>query len=113
MALEFTLSSRYFFGQKDVQYSLPVPMVYEQVSAEPITWEYRVLTIDTREEPLPDDEQLNELGTKGWIGRGPIIVSGFREHRARDQHLYQFAGGRNKCRASNLRHHAPSPLPDC
>ena len=75
MALEFTLSSRYFFGQKDVQYSLPVPMVYEQVSAEPITWEYRVLTIDTREEPLPDDEQLNELGTKGWILVGVLNLS--------------------------------------
>ena len=75
MALEFTLSSRYFFGQKNVQYSLPVPMVYEHVSAEPITWEYRVLTIDTREEPLPDDEQLNELGTKGWILVGVLNLS--------------------------------------
>ena len=47
--------------------SLHVPMVYEQVYVEPVNWEYRVLTIDTREVDLPDTVQLNELGAQGWL----------------------------------------------
>jgi len=42
-------------------------MVYEQVPVEPVRWEYRVLTVDTREEDLPDAVQLNELGAQGWL----------------------------------------------
>jgi hypothetical protein len=54
-------------GQNDVQPSLHVPMVYERVPASPLLWEYRVLNIDTREEALPDETYLNELGTQGWL----------------------------------------------
>lgn len=44
-----------------------VPMVYEKSEPTPIRWEYHVLTIDTREQALPDATALNELGSKGWI----------------------------------------------
>ncbi len=44
-----------------------VPMVYEKFEPTPTRWEYHVLTIDTREQALPDATQLNELGSKGWI----------------------------------------------
>ena len=47
--------------------NLHVPMVYEQMKVEPVSWEYRVLTIDTREVDLPDTVQLNELGAQGWL----------------------------------------------
>lgn len=53
--------------QKDVQNSVHVPMVYEQVPVEPAHWEYRVLTVDAREEDLPDAARLNELGSQGWL----------------------------------------------
>ena len=53
--------------QRDVPASLHVPMVYEQVTAEPAHWEYRVLAVDTREEDLPDAVLLNELGAQGWL----------------------------------------------
>lgn len=64
--------------------NLPLPMVYEQLPVELPRWEYRVLTIDTREEALPGAEQLNELGAEGWSlvgvleqstsGRGSIVL---------------------------------------
>ena len=44
-----------------------IPMVYEKFEPTPTRWEYHVLTIDTREQVLPDTTQLNELGNKGWI----------------------------------------------
>ncbi|GAC1656002.1 MAG: hypothetical protein NVS4B12_28540 [Ktedonobacteraceae bacterium] len=44
-----------------------VPMVYEKFEPTPTRWEYHVLTVDTREQELPDAIQLNELGSKGWI----------------------------------------------
>ena len=56
-----------FSEQKDVPNSIHVPMVYEQVPVEPVRWEYRVLTVDTREGDLPDAVQLNELGAQGWL----------------------------------------------
>ncbi len=56
-----------FSEQRDVPASLHVPMVYEQVTVEPVRWEYRVLTVDLREEDLPDAVQLNELGAQGWL----------------------------------------------
>src|SRR5581483_7876301 len=37
----------------DVRPSVFIPMVYEQVAAEPNQWEYHVLTIDPRETALP------------------------------------------------------------
>ena len=56
-------------GQTDVRSStpLPLPIVYEKVPVAPAHWEYRVLTIDTREEALPDGARLNELGSEGWL----------------------------------------------
>jgi hypothetical protein len=51
----------------DVRPSVFVPTVYEHVAAEPVRWEYHVLTIDPRETVLPDDDQLNALGKEGWI----------------------------------------------
>lgn len=64
----FTPSSwRSLAGQNDVQPSLHVPMVYENVPSSPIYWEYRVLSVDTREEDLPDEAHLNELGSQGWL----------------------------------------------
>jgi hypothetical protein len=53
--------------QRDVPSNIHVPMVYEPVTVEPVSWEYRVLTVDTREEDLPDAVQLNELGAQGWL----------------------------------------------
>ena len=56
--------------QKDVRQSQFIPMVYEPVSHDPITWEYRVLTVDVREHDLPSEAQLNELGSQGWLLAG-------------------------------------------
>lgn len=49
-----------------------VPMVYERVDETPLRWEYHVLTINTREQELPDTTALNELGNKGWILAGIV-----------------------------------------
>jgi len=53
--------------QPNIKYPLPIPMVYENVRVEPAHWEYQVLTIDAREETLPDAARLNELGREGWL----------------------------------------------
>ncbi|MEO8972932.1 MAG: hypothetical protein ABI406_15200 [Ktedonobacteraceae bacterium] len=53
-------------GQTDDRINLPLPMVYENVPVELPRWEYRVLTVDTREEALPDVALLNDLGAEGW-----------------------------------------------
>ena len=53
--------------QTDGPTNVHVPMVYEQVPVEPAHWEYRVLTVDVREEDLPDAVHLNELGAQGWL----------------------------------------------
>lgn len=58
---------KHLSGQNDVQNAVHVPMVYEQVPVEPVRWEYRVLTVDAREEDLPDAARLNELGAEGWL----------------------------------------------
>ncbi len=63
--------------QGNVPGSLHVPMVYEQLPVEPVRWEYRVLTVDTREEDLLDAVQLNELGAQGWLLMG-ILNQGTR-----------------------------------
>ena len=67
-------TGKHLSGQHDVQNAVHVPMVYEQVPVEPVRWEYRVLTVDAREEDLPDAARLNELGAEGWLlvgGAGP------------------------------------------
>src|SRR5437879_6356162 len=59
--------------QKDVRPTpMPLPIVYEEVPLTPMHWEYHVLTIDTREEALPDVSQLNELGSEGWLLTGIV-----------------------------------------
>lgn len=62
-----TSSWRHFAGQNDVPLTLHVPMVYENVPASTLHWEYRVLSVDTREEALLDEARLNELGAQGWM----------------------------------------------
>jgi hypothetical protein len=64
----FTRSSRQnLAGQNDVQLSRHIPMVYERVRVSPLLWEYRVVSVDTREEGLLDETRLNELGSQGWL----------------------------------------------
>jgi hypothetical protein len=77
----------------EVRPSVYIPMVYEKIAPEPVHWEYHVLTVDAREEPLPGAEQLNELGKQGWVlvsllderasGRGGLVYYYFAR-RAED-----------------------------
>lgn len=60
------------FGQQDVRPMIPMPMVYENVPVVPTNWEYRVLSVDTRETALPDVATLNELGDQGWLLTGVL-----------------------------------------
>ena len=77
-----TYASMYFgvrmSEQKDVRVFPPVPMVYEQVPAQTVTWEYRVLSVDTRENPLPGVAELNDLGSAGWL-LVSVVKTGERE----------------------------------
>ena len=57
----------HFNGQNDVQPALHVPVVYESIAASPARWEYHILSVDTREEALPDEARLAELGVQGWL----------------------------------------------
>jgi hypothetical protein len=60
-------------GQNDVRFSFPIPMVYESVPAPVQThWEYHTLTVDAREEELPNTARLNELGAQGWLLVGVV-----------------------------------------
>ena len=61
-----SLSHTIMSEQTHDRMNLPLPIVYEQLPVELPRWEYHVLTIDTREEALPDAEVLNELGAEGW-----------------------------------------------
>ena len=61
--------------QKDVRMFPPVPMVYEHVPEQPLNWDYRVLTINSREKGLPDVAELNELGSAGWLLVGALNIS--------------------------------------
>jgi hypothetical protein len=75
----FTPSSwRTLAGQNDVQPTLHIPVVYESVPASQLRWEYRVVEVDTREQALPDDTFLNELGAQGWL------LAGVQEQRLSD-----------------------------
>ncbi len=49
-----------------------VPTVYEKIPVQPLSWEYYVLAVDTRETALPDTAQLNELGQQSWILAGML-----------------------------------------
>jgi hypothetical protein len=74
------LSHHYTTGQQDVRLPLPIPMVYEDTPPVLAQWEYHVLTIDTREEELPAEAQLNALGKEGWLLVGMLEQRGSREH---------------------------------
>jgi hypothetical protein len=52
---------------KPTQEHLHVPMVYESIPNEPLHWEYHILTRDMREYDAPTVEELNELGSQGWL----------------------------------------------
>lgn len=69
------ITHEYLSGQKEAQVFPPVPMVYEQVPAEPPDWEYHVLSIDLREHDMPTVAELNELGSQGWLLAG-ILPTG-------------------------------------
>jgi hypothetical protein len=51
---------------------LPPPVVFEPIP--PQKWEYRVITVDLREQPPLDDAQLNELGAEGWLLVGVVTL---------------------------------------
>ena len=68
-----TLPSHIRMADRDeMRPAVHIPMVYEEVAAMPVAWEYHVLAIDTRERALPDAAQLNELGHEGWIMTGML-----------------------------------------
>ena len=54
-------------GKADDRPRVHVPTVYEHIDAQPVQWEYHVLTLDAREASLPDADTLNALGKEGWI----------------------------------------------
>jgi len=60
--------------------------VYENVPVPPIHWEYRVLTVDPREEALPGAARLNELGDEGWLLAG--VVDQKSNERSGPIHFY-------------------------
>lgn len=59
-------------------FALPLPIVYEHV-AERLRWEYRVVSVDLREEPPLDDERMSALGAEGWLLAGAIQPPGTRD----------------------------------
>jgi hypothetical protein len=61
------LEGGFMAEQKDAHSFPPVPMVYEEAPAVPWKWEYHVLSIDLREYDLPSIDELNELGSQGWL----------------------------------------------
>jgi hypothetical protein len=62
----------------------PMPIVYER--ADPPKWEYRLVTIDPREDEPLDEPALAALGAEGWL------LVGILQHPAgeRAHLLYHF-----------------------
>lgn len=81
-------SWKHLAGQNDVHPTLHVPMIYESVPDSPLHWEYRVLSVDTHEEVLPDEAYLDELGSQGWL---LISVLEQRQAEAGSRVSYYFA----------------------
>lgn len=73
---------RSVLGQQDVPPTLHVPIVYDNTPADVPLWEYHLLKVDTREEELPTEAHLNDLGTRGWM-----LVS-ILEQRLSEHHAY-------------------------
>jgi hypothetical protein len=79
--MSVTLSFHHFASERpDVHMPLHIPMVYENVQPARPQWEYRTLTVDTREQELPDVAQLNEWGNEGWL------LVGMLDQRIRGEH---------------------------
>jgi hypothetical protein len=51
------------FPVKSEVQDIKAPMVYVQ---EEIAWQYKHLTIDLRQDPMPDEKLLDEPGAEGW-----------------------------------------------
>ncbi len=49
------------------------PIVFERT--DPPKWEYRVITVDLREEAPLDDDRLAALGADSWLLAGLIPIS--------------------------------------
>ena len=63
-------------GTDDQRIALPpVPIIYENVPAEPTRWEYRCLIIDPLREDVPREEELSKLGAEGWALAGVLDQS--------------------------------------
>jgi hypothetical protein len=63
-------------------------MVYESVAASPQQWEYRVVSVDPREEEPLNEERLSELGAQGWLLVGVLEPS---QPETRPRVYYYFA----------------------
>lgn len=85
---------RQFAGQNDVQPTLHVPIVYEHVPASAPRWEYRILSVDAREEDLPGAAALDELGAQGWM-----LVSVLEQPRSERGSLVHYYFVRQKSEA--------------
>ncbi len=84
-----TSAARWLADQPPTQpFSLPIPIVYER-GADHARWEYRVVTIDLREQTPLDDERLGALGAEGWLLVGAIQPPG--AHDAAQSIIYYFA----------------------
>jgi len=59
-------------------FALPIPIIYDQ-APDRIRWEYRVVSVDLREEPPLDDQRLAALGAEGWLLAGAIQPPSARE----------------------------------
>ena len=70
--------------QQTERSALFIPRVYESAAAP--SWEYHVMSVDPREEELPGEEQLNELGQSGWL------LIGMLDERAtgKGSHVYYY-----------------------
>lgn len=55
------------FGQGP---SLPMPIIYERVESALQKWDYKVVTIDPREELPLDEQRLAAIGAEGWLLAG-------------------------------------------
>lgn len=63
-------------GTDDQRITLPpVPIIYENLPAEPTRWEYRCLIIDPQREDVPREEELAKLGAEGWALAGVLDQS--------------------------------------
>ncbi|GER83701.1 MAG: hypothetical protein IMW90_04555 [Thermogemmatispora sp.] len=55
------------YTQEHIQSTLHIPIVYEEHQLEPPRWEYRLISLDLRKEPLLSEASLARLGQEGWL----------------------------------------------